>query len=201
MSRQTYELKATKRDRAGKGSARALRREGMIPAVIYGDKQAPLSIAIPTKETTVRLHKGGFLTTVATLDVDGDKHLVIPKDYATDPVRDFLIHVDFLRVSKDAIITVWIPVHVTGEAKSAGLKKGGVINYVRHEIECYCPAEAIPEAIECDVSGLDIGDSLHVSAVKLPEGVKPVIQDRDFTILTCAAPAGLKEALATEAKA
>lgn len=193
MSRQSYELKASVRDRVGKGAARALRREGLIPAVVYGDKQPPLPIAISTKETTLRLMKGGFLTTIATIDVDGQKIVVLPKDYARDPVRDFLIHVDFLRVGKDATITVWVPVHVKGETKSPGLKRGGVLNYVRHEIECTCRADAIPEGIDCDVSGLDIGDSLHISAVKLPEGVKPIIQDRDFTILTCAAPAGFKD--------
>lgn len=194
MSRQSYELKASVRSRVGKGSARALRREGLIPAVIYGDKKPPLSIAISTKETSQRLYAGGFLTTVATIDVDGEKVLVIPKDYARDPVRDFLIHVDFLRIAAGSIVTVWVPLHSKGEDKSPGMKKGGALNWARHEIECTCPAESIPDFIEIDVSGLDIADSLHISAVKLPEGVKPVIQDRDFTVVSITAPAGYTEA-------
>lgn len=194
MSRQSYELKATVRTRVGKGSARALRRDGLIPAVIYGDKKPPLAIAIATKETSLRLYAGGFLTTVATIDVDGEKILVIPKDYSRDPVRDFLIHVDFQRIAAGSTVTVWVPLHSKGEEKSAGLKKGGALNWVRHEIECTCPAESIPEFIEIDVSGLDIADSLHISSVKLPEGVKPVIRDRDFTVVSVTAPAGYTDA-------
>jgi large subunit ribosomal protein L25 len=194
MSRQTYELKATVRTRVGKGSARALRREGLIPAVIYGDKKSPLPIAIPVKETSLKLYAGGFLTTVATIDVDGEKVLVLPKDYSRDPVRDFLIHVDFQRIAAGSTVTVWVPLHSKGEATSPGLKKGGALNWVRKEIECSCPAEAIPEYIEVDVSGLDIAESLHISAVKLPEGVKPVIQDRDFTIASITPPAGFNDA-------
>jgi len=192
MSQETYELKAEARERVGKGSARELRRNGKIPAVIYGDKQPPLSIALPYKDVHLKIHAGGFMTTIATIDVGGKKIQVLPKDYQLDPVRDFTMHVDFLRVSRDTIVTVNIPVHFLNEEASPGIKRGGVLNIVRHEIEFTCPATAIPDAIEVDLTGLDIGDSVHISAVKLPEGVTPTITDRDFTIATVAAPAVLR---------
>lgn len=190
MSHATYELKAELRERVGKGSSRELRRNGRIPAVIYGDKQAPLSISLPVKEVTLKIHAGGFMTTVATIDVDGQKISVLPKDYQLDPVRDFTMHVDFLRVSGNSQVTVEIPVHFINEEKSPGIKVGGVLNVVRHEVEVHCPADAIPEFITADLSGLKIGDGIHISHVKLPAGVTPVITDRDFTIATIAAPAG-----------
>jgi large subunit ribosomal protein L25 len=189
MSQDTYELKAEARERVGKGSARELRRNGFIPAVIYGDKQAPIAIALSTNEVTKRIHAGGFMTTIATIDVDGKKIQVLPKDYQLDPVRDFTMHVDFLRVSGNTQVTVEVPVHFVNEEKS-GIKIGGVLNIVRHTVEFNCPADAIPEFITVDLSGAKIGDSIHISAVKLPAGVKPVIADRDFTIATIVAPAG-----------
>ncbi|MBY5317472.1 50S ribosomal protein L25/general stress protein Ctc [Rhizobium leguminosarum] len=189
MSQETYELKAEARERVGKGSARDLRRNGLIPAVIYGDKQAPIAIALNTNEVTKRIHAGGFMTTVATIDVDGKKHKVLPKDYQLDPVRDFTMHVDFLRVSGNTQVTVEIPVHFINEEKSPGLKVGGVLNIVRHEVEVHCPADAIPEFFNIDLSGKKIGDSIHIAEVTLPKGVTPVI-DRDFTIATIIAPAG-----------
>ena len=197
MSHETYELKAEARERVGKGSARELRRNGFIPAVIYGDKQAPISIAINTNEVTKRIHAGGFMTTVATIDVDGKKYQVLPKDYQLDPVRDFTMHVDFLRVSGNTQVTVEIPVHFVNEDKSPGLKVGGVLNIVRHEVEVHCPANAIPEFFTVDLSGHKIGDSIHISEVTLPKGVTPVIADRDFTIATIIAPAaGIDESAA-----
>ncbi|MFP1632309.1 50S ribosomal protein L25/general stress protein Ctc [Zhengella sp. ZM62] len=200
MSHETYELTAVKRDRAGKGSSRALRRNGQIPAVIYGDKKSPLSIALPYKEVHLKIHAGGFMTTIATIDVDGEKIQVLPKDYQMDPVRGFTMHVDFLRVSRNTMVTVEIPVHFLNDEAAPGIRRGGVLNVVRHEVEVECPANAIPEALEIDLTGLDIGDSVHISAVTLPEGVTPTITDRDFTIATIAAPAGLKseEAAADE---
>jgi len=201
----TYELTASVRNRVGKGAARASRREGKIPAVIYGNKQAPVAIELNHKEVFMKLHAGGFLTTVATIDVNGEKIRVIPRDYALDPVSDQPIHVDFLRVSAGSTLHVQIPVQFINEEKSPGLKRGGVLNVVRHEIEATVSADAIPDHIVIDLSGLEIGDSVHVSAVKLPAGVTPVITDRDFTIATIAAPAGLKseegEAAASEAPA
>ncbi|MBU4527235.1 MAG: 50S ribosomal protein L25/general stress protein Ctc [Hoeflea sp.] len=192
MSNKTYELKAEARAQVGKGSARELRRNGFIPAVIYGDKQDPISIVLSRNEVTKKIHAGGFLTTLATIEVDGKKHSVLPKDFQLDPVRDFLMHVDFLRVSKDTQVTVEVPVHFENEEKSPGIKRGGVLNIVRHTVECHCPANAIPDAITVDLTGLEIGDGIHISHVKLPDGVHPTITDRDFTIATVAAPAGLK---------
>jgi large subunit ribosomal protein L25 len=189
----SYELKASARDRVGKGAARALRREGLLPAVIYGDKKPALPITIPVKETTLTLHKGGFTAQIGTIDIDGEKHQVIAKDYQLHPVRDDVLHVDFLRVAKGSTLTVEIPVHFLNEETCPGLKKGGVLNIVRHTVEMTVPADSIPEALELDLAEADLGDSLHVSLIKLPEGCEPTITDRDFTIATIASPAGLKE--------
>ena len=192
MSNAAYELKAEARAQVGKGSARELRRNGLIPAVIYGDKQDPVSIALSRKDVTKKIHDGGFLTTLVTIEVDGKKYNVLPKDYQLDPVRDFLRHVDCLLLSKDTQVTVEVPVHFENEEKSPGLKRGGVLNVVRHAVECHCPANAIPEAIIVDLTGLELGAGIHISHVTLPKGVEPTITDRDFTIATIAAPAGLK---------
>lgn len=190
MSKASYELKAETRERVGKGSSRELRRNGLIPAVIYGDKQAPISISLSSKEVTLKIHAGGFMTTVATIDVGGEKIRVLPKDYQLDPVRDFTMHVDFLRVSKDSQVTVEVPVHFINEEKSPGIKIGGVLNIVRHEVELHVPADDIPEFITVDLTGLKIGDGIHISHVTLPANASPVISDRDFTIATIVAPAG-----------
>jgi large subunit ribosomal protein L25 len=190
MSQTSYELKAEKRERVGKGSSRELRRNGQIPAVIYGDKQAPIAIAISSNEVTKKIHAGGFMTTIATVNVDGKKISVLPKDYQLDPVRDFTMHVDFLRVSANTRVVVAVPVHFVNQEKSPGIKIGGVLNIVRHEVEFQCPANAIPEFITADLEGFKIGDGVHISHIKLPEGVSPVITDRDFTIATIATPAG-----------
>ena len=192
MSHSTYELSAQLRNRTGKGAARELRRNQMVPAVIYGDKKDPLAIALPVKQLTTRIHSGGFLTTLATIDIDGTKHQVLPKDYQTDPIRDFITHVDFLRISKDSRVIVDVPVHFLNEADSPGLKRGGVLNIVRHEVEMECPAMAIPEFIEVNLTGLDIGDSIHISHVKLPANTRTTISDRDFTIATIAGSSAMK---------
>ena len=204
MSHETYELKAEAREQVGKGSARAVRRDGKVPAVIYGDKQPPLAIALNYKDLFYKIHGGGFLTTIATIDVDGKKIQVLPKDFQLDPVKDFPVHVDFLRIGKDTEVNVDVPVHFINEDKSPGIKRGGVLNIVRHEVEFHCPANAIPEFITVDLAGTDIGDSIHISAVSLPAGVKPVISDRDFTIATIAGSAAMKpetEEATTEAAA
>ncbi|BCH63360.1 50S ribosomal protein L25 [Agrobacterium vitis] len=187
MSHASYELKAETRERVGKGSSRELRRNGLIPAVIYGDKQAPIAITLNTNEVTKRIHAGGFMTTVATIEVNGEKIRVLPKDYQLDPVRDFTMHIDFLRVSANSQVTVAVPVRFVNEDKSA-VKTGAVLNIVRHDVELQVPANNIPEAITFDLEGLKIGDSVHISAVQLPSGVTPVITDRDFTIATLVAP-------------
>lgn len=189
----TYELKAEARERVGKGSARELRRNGKIPAVIYGDKQPPLAITVPYKEIFYKIHGGGFMTTVTTIDVDGQKIKVLPKDYQLDPVRDFPMHVDFLRVSKHTEVNVNVPVRFINEEKAPGIKRGGVLNIVRHDVEMLCPAENIPDFIEGDLSALDIHDSLHISDFALPEGVVPTIRERDFTVASIVAPTSVIE--------
>lgn len=200
MSHDTYELKAEAREQVGKGSARAVRRKGQIPAVIYGDKQPPLAIALSWKDVYYKIHGGGFLTTVATIDVAGKKIQVLPKDFQLDPVSDSPLHVDFLRIGKNTEVNVDVPVHFVNEDKSPGIKRGGVLNIVRHEVEFHCPANAIPEFITVDLAGTDIGDSIHISAVKLPAGVKPVIADRDFTIATIAGSSAMKPEAAETAE-
>jgi len=182
------------RERVGKGSARKLRREGMIPAVIYGDKQPPLAIAIPYKRAFERLHAGGFLTNIWTVSVDGTPHRVLARDYQLEPVRDFLTHVDFLRVTSATRVEVEVPVHFLNEGKAPGLIKGGVLNVVRHAVELECPADSIPDALEVDLTGLEVGDTIHASAITLPDGVAFTITDRDFTVATIAAPlVGIEE--------
>ncbi|MAS04544.1 MAG: 50S ribosomal protein L25/general stress protein Ctc [Ahrensia sp.] len=189
---EAYVLTAEARERVGKGSARAIRRNGNIPAVIYGDNKPPLSITLPAKEVTMKIHGGGFMTTVAEIEIDGKKHSVLPKSYDLDPVKDFVIHVDFLRVSAKTEVTVNIPVHFVNEEECPGIRKGGVLNTVRHEVEVHCPANAIPEYFTADLAGLELGDAIKISSITLPENVHPTITDRDFTIATIAAPAGLK---------
>ena len=199
MSHDTYELKAEARERVGKGSARAVRRNGKIPAVIYGDKQPPLAIALSYKDVYYKIHGGGFLTTVATIDVDGKKIRALPKDFQLDPVRDFPLHVDFLRVGQDTEVNVAVPVHFINEDKSPGIKRGGVLNIVRHEVEFFCPANAIPYSITVDVAGTDIGDAIHISDVTLPPNIRPVIADRDFTSATLTSSSAMKPEAADEA--
>ncbi len=188
----TYVLEGQLRERVGKGAARELRRNAMVPAVIYGDKKDPVSIALPYKELAMKIHGGGFMTTVASIKVDGEEYRVLPKDYQLHPVRDFIQHVDFLRVSKKTVVTVEIPVVFLNDETCPGLKKGGVLNVVRFTVEVNVPADSIPENFEIDLNPFDLGDSINISSVTLPEGVEPTITDRDFTIATIAAPAGLK---------
>jgi large subunit ribosomal protein L25 len=190
---QTIELNAVVRERGGKGAARAVRRQGLVPGVIYGDKKEPQVISIDKRELQRLLNTGTFMTTLCSIDVGGAKTRVLARDVQFDPVKDFPIHVDFLRLGKGARISLDIPVHFLNEEASPGIKRGGVLNVVRHEVELVCPADAIPEFIEADLTGYNIGDSLHISAITLPEGVTPAITDRDFTVATVAAPAGLKE--------
>ena len=185
-------LTAQARDRVGKGAARELRRNNMVPAVIYGDKKDPLSIALPRKETTLAIHAGGFMTNLLDIDVDGKKHTVLPKDYQLHPVSDAVMHVDLLRVSAKTEVTVEIPVNFLNEETCVGLKAGGTLNVVRFTVEVNCPANSIPEGFDIDLTPFEIGDSINISAVDLPEGVTPTITDRDFTIATIATPAGLK---------
>lgn len=185
-------VSAELRDRAGKGAARATRRAGRVPAVIYGDKKEPTMITLDPKEIDKHIHKKGFFATLIDVEVSGQKHRVLPRDVQFDVVTDRTLHVDFQRVSKDTKIHVNVPVVVRNEAAAPGIKKGGVLNIVRHEIEFICAPDKIPQMIEIDLTGLDVGASVHISAVKLPEGATPAIRDRDFTVLTIAAPSAMK---------
>jgi large subunit ribosomal protein L25 len=186
------ELKAEVKTATGSSAAQAMRREHRIPAVIYGGAKDPEMVTLERKELWKQVNTGHFMSTVYMLDIGGRKERVIPRDLQLDPVRDFLVHVDFMRVSKSSRIDVEIPVHFVDEDKSPGLKRGGTLNIVRHTVELSCPADGIPESIEFSVAGLDIGDSIHISAVKLPSGVTPTITDRDFTVATIAASSGMK---------
>ena len=185
------ELKAQARTGVGKGAARALRRQGLVPAVIYGDKKEPVTVSIAYKDAMKRIHAGGFLSHVITLDVDGQKHRVIPRDYQLDVVMDFPIHLDFLRVGAGTKLTVDVHVNFINDLASPGLKRGGVLNIVEHTVQLSCPADAIPDEITIDLTGTEVGDSIHISTIKLPAGVTAVHRG-DFTIATIVAPSGLK---------
>ncbi len=188
------------RDRAGKGAARQSRREGFVPAVIYGDKQDPTLIKMQPSELMKQLRKTGFFTTLYDLKVGEKIERVLPRDVQFDPVSDKPIHADFLRVSETSTITVNVPVVFRNETASPGIKRGGVLNIVRHEIAFVCRIDSIPHSIEVDLTGADIGDSIHISTVKLPEGARPII-GRDFTIATIGAPSAVKSEAAEAAQA
>ena len=194
-------LAAEARDRAGKGASRALRREGRVPAVIYGDKKDPEAIHIEERALNKLLGTGHFMNSIVMIEVGGKKVRTLPKDVAFHPVTDRPIHVDFLRLSKDAKIQVAVPVVFLNEEASPGLKKGGVLNIVRHDLELICESDKIPDLIEIDVTGKDVGDSIHISEVTLPAGSESAITDRDFTIATLVAPSALKKAEGAEASA
>lgn len=194
----TIALPAEPRERVGKGAARAVRRAGRVPAVIYGDRKDPLTISLDPRDVDRELHRPGFFATLFDVEVGGKKHRVLPRDVQLDPVSDRTVHVDFLRVAQDTEVTVNVPVNFMNDEESPGLKRGGVLNIVRHEIEFSCRADAIPQQIEIDLTGLDIGDSVHISMIQLPDGVIPTITDRDFTIATVAAPSAVKAEAAEE---
>jgi large subunit ribosomal protein L25 len=186
-------LSAEARERAGKGASRALRREGRVPCVIYGNNEDPQSIHVEEKALMKALHTGHFMNSVVMIDAGGKGAIrTLPKDVAFHPVTDRPLHVDFLRISEHAKITVAVPVHFDNEEASPGLKRGGVLNIVRHELELSCDAAEIPSEIRIDLTGLEVGDSIHISAVTLPKGVTSAIDDRDFTIATIVAPSALK---------
>lgn len=188
----TLTLSAQQRDRAGKGASRALRREGRIPAVIYGDKKDAETIHVEERELVKLLGTGHFMNSIIEIEIDGKKTTTLPKDVAFHPVSDRPLHVDFLRIVKGSTVEVLVPVIFVNEDASPGLKRGGVLNVVRHELELVCDATMIPDEIEVDVTGTEIGDSIHISAVKLPKGSESAITDRDFTIATIVAPSALK---------
>ena len=193
-------IAAQKRDRAGKGNARSLRGEGRVPAVIYGEKKGPESISIAINDITKLYNTGRILSTLLDVDIDGKKHRVIARDVQLHPVRETILHADFLRLGKGAKIAVEVPVKFLNEETCPGLKSGGVLNVVRYTVELNCPAENIPEYIELDLIEASMGDSLHISEVTLPNGCEPVISDRDFTIATIAAPAAIRSDAAEDEK-
>jgi large subunit ribosomal protein L25 len=196
---ETTKVVAKLRDRAGKGGARSSRRDGLIPAVIYGDKQPPQMIAVEPKSIERELHKEGYFNHTLKIDVDGKSVDVLPRDVQVDPVTDKPLHLDFLRVGSDSIITVQVPVHFRNEAAAPGIKRGGVLNIVMHEITVRTKASAIPEYFEVDLTGLEIGHSVHLSALKVPEGVRTVTRDKDPTVASIAAPTVVREAAAQAA--
>ena len=185
-------LSAEARERAGKGASRALRREGRVPAVIYGNKKDAVSIHVEEKELFKLLMTGHFMNSVIEVTLDGSTERTLPKDVHFDPVTDRPMHVDFLRLDKNSKIDVNVPVVFVNEEASPGLKRGGVLNVVRHELELLCASDKIPGEIEIDVTGLEVGDSIHISVLTLPEGSESAITDRDFTIATIVAPSALK---------
>ena len=187
-------LPAETRDRAGKGASRALRREGRVPAVIYGGKEEPTTIHVEAKALVQQLGTGHFMNSIVQIELGGKTIRTLPKDVAFHPVSDRPIHVDFLRLAKGAKIDVSVPVVFANEEASPGLKKGGVLNVVRHELELICDADKIPAEIVIDVTGKDVGDSIHISEIALPDGSESAITDRDFTIATLVAPSALKRA-------
>ncbi|MBU0864225.1 MAG: 50S ribosomal protein L25/general stress protein Ctc [Alphaproteobacteria bacterium] len=185
-------LSAETRDRGGKGASRELRRNGRVPAVVYGGKEEPLMIHVEEKLLMKQLMTGHFMNSVVMIDVGGKQIRTLPKDVAFHPVKDRPIHADFLRISKDSKVQVAVPVVFINEEASPGLKRGGVLNIVRHELELICDADKMPDDIEIDVTGYDVGDSIHISAVTLPKGSESAITDRDFTIATIVAPSAMK---------
>lgn len=187
-------LSAEVRERAGKGASRAIRREGRVPAVIYGEKKDPEAIHVAERELMKMLHTGHFMNSLIEIDLGGKATRALPKDVQFHPVSDRPLHVDFIRIGKGASVTVNVPVNFINEEESPGLKRGGVLNVVRHELELTCPADAIPDEITIELDGLEVGDSVHISAIELPEGVVSAIEDRDFTVAGVVAPSALKRA-------
>ena len=184
------QIDATMRSRVGKGSARAARRAGKIPAVIYGDKQAPLSIEMEARVVRKVIHEPGIFGRLLNINIDGKDNTVLTRDIQMHPVSDEPLHMDMLRVGASSTVSVAVPVEFINHELSPGLKIGGVLNVVRFEVELSCPAGDIPEKITVDLDGIKIGDSIHISAIPLPEGATPTITDRDFTVATLQSPGG-----------
>ena len=182
------------REETGTGSARAARRDGAVPGVLYGGGQGPVAIAMRKNEVLKALNSGQFLSNMIEISHDGKKQKVITKDVQFHPVSDMPVHVDFYRVKEDTVIEVEVSVTFKGDDVAPGIKRGGILNVVRYNIEVKCPAGSIPDTIEVDISDMEIGDSLHISEVTLPEGVQPAIDDRDFTIATIVSSRASKEA-------
>lgn len=190
MSANTFKIDASLREGVGKGAARAVRREKKVPAVIYGDKKDPVSIAIPFNEIQKILNKGGFLTSISKITIDGKEHMVIARDIQFHPVKDLPQHIDFLRVTDKTKLAVNIPVSFVGEEESPGLKEGGILSVIRHTVDITCSATAIPSSIEIDVSKMGMGDSVHLGELKLPKGAT-LNNDETLTVAAITAPSAL----------
>jgi large subunit ribosomal protein L25 len=194
-------LSAEPRERAGKGAARAVRRQGRVPAIVYGDKQEPVNISLEPRELQRVLAREGFFAHLVDIKVDGTTHRTLPRDIQYHPVSDAPIHVDFMRVGAGAQVNVNVPVHFINQDRAPGLRRGGILNVVRHGIEMVCSVDNIPEHIVVDLEGLEIGDSVHIGAVTMPEGARPVVQERDFTVASIGASSAVREEAAAAAAA
>jgi large subunit ribosomal protein L25 len=192
MATTVKELKATARPKSGKGAARAERRAGRVPGVIYGNNQPPVTISVDDRDLRQRILAGRFTTTIYDIDLEGKKHRVIPRDFHLDPVRDFPIHVDFMRLGEGATIRISVPLHVVNSESAPGIKRGGTVNIVTHAIELECSVDNIPQYVEADASGLEIGYSLHLTDITLPAGVKSLTRE-DATLVTIVPPSGYAE--------
>ncbi|MBV9827179.1 MAG: 50S ribosomal protein L25/general stress protein Ctc [Alphaproteobacteria bacterium] len=188
------------RERAGKGASRATRRAGRIPAIIYGDNKDQVMVSLDPRELSRALHRAGFFATLVDVKVDGATHRTLPRDVQYHPVTDQPLHVDFMRVGAGAQVTVSVPVHFINHERAEGLRRGGILNIVRHDIEMVCSVDRIPEQLVVDLSGLQIGDSVHIHSVEMPEGARPVIHERDFTIASIAASSAVREEAAAAAQ-
>jgi large subunit ribosomal protein L25 len=200
MSKTVKQLKAAARPKSGKGAARAVRRDNRIPAVIYGGGEAPLGISLDHNEAQKLIFAGHFLTTLFEIEVDGKKTRVIPRDYQLDPVKDIPLHIDFMRLKEGQKIRVEVPVHVLNQDASPGIKRGGTVNIVLHAVEMLAPADAIPASVDIDLTGVEIGTSIHIKSIKLPAGCVPVDKS-DFTLVTVVASSGMKDEPAAPAEA
>ena len=187
---ETIDIKAEARSQVGKGSARAARRAGLVPAVIYGNKENAIPITLNANQWRQLMHKPGIFSQLININVNNETHFVLPRDIQQHPVSEEAEHVDFLRVTKNATVAVGITVEFINEDKCTGLKLGGVLNIVRSQVELNCPAISIPEKLTVDLEGLNVGHTIHISSIELPEGCTPTITDRDFTVATIAAPRG-----------
>ena len=187
---ETIDIKAEARSQVGKGSARAARRAGLVPAVIYGNKESAIPITLNANQWRQLMHKPGIFSQLINIDVNNETHFVLPRDIQQHPVSEEAEHVDFLRVTKNATVAVGIAVEFINEDICTGLKLGGVLNIVRSQVELNCPAISIPEKLTVDLEGLNVGHTIHISSIELPEGCTPTITDRDFTVATIAAPRG-----------
>ena len=184
---------------AGKGAARATRRAGRVPAIVYGDNKEPVLISLAPRELARVLARPGFFNHLVEISVEGMTHRTLPREVQYHPVTDAPLHIDFQRVGAGSQVTVAVPVVFVNQEQSPGLRRGGILNIVRHEIEMVCSVDSIPERIVADLNGLDIGDSLHISAVELPAQARPVIQERDFTIASIATSSAVREEAAAAA--